>query len=713
MARWQKRARVGVGLFGIAFAIAVYAAIGERQAATPVPRPSRLDPRAILESAGAAFQRFQEARKDFVVKADRQLTYEGGATKFIGVTIEVRNRGGRDFVVSGREAQAQNDNKQLEVTGDVKLTASDGFTVTAEQATFDEADATVHVPGAVSFGKGRMSGSGIGMTYNQSTDVLSLAGDARVTVTDEAGKPTTEFRAGMATLSRQDNFLALDGNVHALREDQVLEAERGVARLSDDEEYITFIELRGNARVAGGGVFDSMSARDIDLDYTDDGETLERVVLAGKGAIAMTGDEDGPGQHFLGESLDVTLAPDSSLKTVAGRGNVQVDLPARLGAPARNVTAQTFDAAGEAGRGLTSAQFREGVEYREDIRAGRPSRTARSTALRITLADEVVSGAQFTGRVRFEEERLQASGAQAEYDPAKGILRLSGADPGGGPRVADAQIQIEADAINVTLEGPRMSASGDVKTVLQPQGTAKEGRLPTLLQQGNPVNVNAGTLDYQGAVGQAVYSGSATLWQGETAIRGDVITLDRSRGDLIVLGAARSTIVLDTGISVGRAAEIRYDDAARRLTYGPSVPTNGSGIAPTTSGIAPTGAAPIAPTTASQLSGPQGDLRAARIDVTLAKTESRLERLDAQTDVNIRLDKRVATGDRLTYLADEERYVMTGVATVPVKIVEECRETSGRTVVFFKSADRIIVDGNEEVRTQSSRGGPCPQAPAR
>ncbi|MGH7340406.1 MAG: LPS export ABC transporter periplasmic protein LptC, partial [Candidatus Rokuibacteriota bacterium] len=378
MARWQKRARVGVGLFGIVFAIVVYAAIGERQTAAPVPAPSRLDPRAILESAGAAFQRFQEARKDFVVKAERQLTYEGGATKFIGVTIEVRNRGGRDFMVSGREAEASNDNRQLEITGEVRLTASDGFTVTAGQATFNEVDATVHVPGAVSFGKGRMSGSGVGMTYNQGTDVLSLARDAHVTVTDEAGKPTTEFRAGAATLSRQENYLALEGHVRALRENQVLEAERGVARLSENEEYITFIELRGNARVAGGGAFDSMSARDIDLDYTADGETLERVVLAGKGGIVMSGDESGPGQQFVGESLEATFAPDSSLKTVVGRGDVQVDLPARPGAPARRVTAQTFEAAGEPGQGLRSARFSDSVEYREEARAGRPSRTARS-----------------------------------------------------------------------------------------------------------------------------------------------------------------------------------------------------------------------------------------------------------------------------------------------------------------------------------------------
>jgi len=96
----------------------------------------------------------------------------------------------------------------------------------------------------------------------------------------------------------------------------------------------------------------------------------------------------------------------------------------------------------------------------------------------------------------------------------------------------------------------------------------------------------------------------------------------------------------------------------------------------------------------------------------LAKDASRAERLEAYGDVRARIDTRVATGDRLTYHASDERYVMTGIATVPVKIVDECRETSGRTVTFFKSGERIIVDGNEEARTQSRRGvGPCPQPP--
>jgi len=145
--RWQKRARWGLAAFGIVFAFVVYAAIGDRQTAAPAQGPARLDPRAVLESAGAVFQQFQAARQDYVIEAERQLAYEGGATKLIGVTIRVRQREGRDFVVSGREAQAGENQTTLEVTGDVKLAASDGFVATTDRATFNKDDATVRVAG--------------------------------------------------------------------------------------------------------------------------------------------------------------------------------------------------------------------------------------------------------------------------------------------------------------------------------------------------------------------------------------------------------------------------------------------------------------------------------------------------------------------------------------------------------------------------------------
>jgi lipopolysaccharide export system protein LptA len=703
MVRWQRRARLGVGVFGIASAIAVYAAWGERQETAPVARPARLDPRAIIESAGAAFQQFQQARQDFVIEADRQLTYEGGASKFIGVTIKVQNRGGRDFVVTAREAEAKNDNNEMVATGDVKLVASDGFTLTADRATFDRADATMDVPGAVMFSKGRMSGSGGGMIYNQTTDVLSLAQDAHVTMANDAGETVNEFTSSTATLARLDRYLSLQGNVKALRDEQVIEADQAVARLSDDQEHITFIELRGNARVAGGRLFDWMSARDIDLDYTDDGATLERVTLRGNGGIAMRGDEEGgSGRQFAGDTLDLTFASDATLTGVIGRGSVRVDLPAGGTAPARAVQADSFEGSGVAGTGLTVARFSGNVQFREAALAKQAARTARSNTLQIGLASDAVTEALFDGNVRFAEGDLSASGARAEYDPTDGTLTVTGTDAGGSPRVADTQVQIEASAINITLAGPRMLATGTVKTVLQPRKAADGdgNRLPGLFQQAAPVNVNATDLDYSGAGGRAVYTGNATLWQGETAIRAEVLTLDRTRGDLIATGAARSNLVFESGVSIGRGPEIRYEDATRLITYGTRPGT-------------PAMATPVLPPAMSQLSGPQGDLQGLRIEVVLAKTESRIERLEAYTAVNVRLDTRTATGDRLTYHAGDERYVMTGMPTVPVRIVEECRETVGRTVTFFRTADRIIVDGNEEVRTRSSRGAACPQTPAR
>jgi lipopolysaccharide export system protein LptA len=198
--------------------------------------------------------------------------------------------------------------------------------------------------------------------------------------------------------------------------------------------------------------------------------------------------------------------------------------------------------------------------------------------------------------------------------------------------------------------------------------------------------VNADALDYQGSQGQAIYTGNATMWQGETAVRANSITIDQSKGDFLASGNAGSTIVLDTGNSIARAAEIRYADAAHTITY--TSTKNAAGVV----------------TAQAQLSGPQGDLRADRIEVLLAPQGGHIDRLEAYTNVSLKLEIRTAAGERLTYFADEERYVMSGAGTKSVKVTEACRETTGRTLTFFKSTDRIIVDGNEEQRTQTRNG---------
>ena len=120
------------------------------------------------------------------------------------------------------------------------------------------------------------------------------------------------------------------------QDDRFIDAMQGLAHLTEDEQHITDIELRGNARVIGGGTgVDAMSARDMNLHYAAEGQTLEHARLLGGGAVAMTGQKGTAGRQFLGETLDMLLAPDGSLTKATGRENVRLDLPASQDAATR------------------------------------------------------------------------------------------------------------------------------------------------------------------------------------------------------------------------------------------------------------------------------------------------------------------------------------------------------------------------------------------
>ena len=79
--------------------------------------------------------------------------------------------------------------------------------------------------------------------------------------------------------------------------------------------------------------------------------------------------------------------------------------------------------------------------------------------------------------MRFEEQGLQAAAGEARYDPTKGSLGLTGVEGGVVPRVSDDQVTIDANVIDVALQGRLMKASGGVKTMLRaggPKGSAPQ-----------------------------------------------------------------------------------------------------------------------------------------------------------------------------------------------------------------------------------------------
>jgi lipopolysaccharide export system protein LptA len=359
-----------------------------------------------------------------------------------------------------------------------------------------------------------------------------------------------------------------------------------------------------------------------------------------------------------------------------------------------------LDSVGEAPEGLTTARFSQSVEFVELV-PGKPpvKRIVRAQALEAAMKPGLteIDEARFSENVRFEEGALTGSGQTARYQIRQGLIHLASALGKPRPRVVDDQITVEADTIDLTLGDRKLKALIDVRSVLKnaedrasARRQGRTARLPGMLTPNQPVNVTAAALDYVEAGGHAVYTGGARLWQSDTTILGDTITIDDAKGDLTAVGNVRSSwsveeVNQDTNEvekipTLATAAEMLYEDALRRATY----------------------------TTNAHVNGSQGDLTARKIELYLKEASKEMERVEAYEDVTVRLEVRTSTGSRMTYFSDDERYLMRGA---PVRIVEECRLTTGQTLTFFRSTDRILVDGNEQIRTQTKSGGGCPEPP--
>ena len=695
--KWQRTARLVMVLVGVATIAGVAVTMRKRQAPPAAATVTRADRKAVAESSGGRMTQATGMRIPGFIDYKHMFNYEDGTLRFVEPKLTT-TRAGRQFLLAAKDGTIGPKQANMTVTGDVVLKASDGLEAKTDEANYSSGEAMVRVPRKFEFAKGRLRGSGMGMTYDELREVMWLLAQAQITLAPEKGKdPGLKIVAGAAGMARREKYFRFDRGFNATRQGQTLSSDSSMAYLTDDEEHLRSLELRGNSRIVMSGAIEgglqSMTARDINLEYADDGETLEHAVLAGQGVMQLAGAGGQPGRRIGGEVIDVSLAPDGAVTTLVVRDKVEFSLPASKDAPERVIRAETMDGTGEPGKGLTGAQFSRNVEFREQ-RDGAPPRVARSRTLSVLLgANGGFDDAQFAGGTDFEDGTTRARSMEAKYLVAKGQLLLSGALKDQPPTVTDERLTVEATTIDLTFDGPMMIAKGNVQSVSQPAkkgGNKKAGpHVPGLLKDDQPATVTSAALDYNGALDKAHYTGGARLWQKETAISGDTITIDEKIGDLYASGQVRSTLPLEQldsktnekkkVTSIASAKDLHYEDALRRATY----------------------------TTDAHVNGPQGDLRAVKIELYLVEGGGSLEKVEAYDAVNLVADARTSKGQRMTYFAADERYLMTGS---PVSIVEECRETTCKVLTFFRSTDRVLCDGSEEKRTQTIDGGKCGQA---
>ena len=289
---------------------------------------------------------------------------------------------------------------------------------------------------------------------------------------------------------------------------------------------------------------------------------------------------------------------------------------------------------------------------------------------------------------------MRALSNDARYDLEAGTLHLTGQAI--TPEIRDASLTLLAETIDVTLDPRKMIAKGNVRSTLlppkPPAGNAPATKRPALLGDKEPINILSASLTYDEANKRAEYAGGTRLFQGATSINADKLVLDEAKGDLTATGKVVTNLEIknkqaEAGArskpTIGRAEAFTYADDTRKATY----------------------------TTNAQIDGDQGHLSAAKLELQLAKGDNTLESMEATGTVSAVVEKRTVTGARLTYSPTDDKYMVFGA---PVKMVDaDCQETSGKTLTFWKASDRVVVDGNNEVRVLTKGGGKCVAAPPR
>jgi lipopolysaccharide export system protein LptA len=714
--RWQRIARWALAVFVLAFAAMVVVAL--RRPARPVVKSQtpRVDQKTIVEVGPLTHTRTNpDGSIAFVLEGKRQLVYPDGRNVLFEAELTVPEKNGRTLKVKGGEMEVitpptgDTQFQTVNITKGARLTSSDGLDVTSDRAAYDQRTAIVTIPGDVQFTRGRLSGSGLGATYDKGRNVLWLLDRASLTVKpDEKGAGAASATAKSIGMARNEHYVRLTENAHVVGEGRTLDANEIVLQLLPDDSTLHGVTLRGNSRITGGGGAagaEGMSARDIDLTYAPDGRTLQQARLV-ENAVAQISAGGAP-RKVSAATIDLTMGPDGSTVTALNASpNVTLDLPASPDAPARRITSASLAAGGP--NGLQTATFAGGVVYREmkSGRRGAPPPTERTaTSGRLIVQTQPGLGslqqADFHGNVHIVDGDTIADAQRAVHQVAQDSfdLSLSPGDPGPPPSMTDGKVLVNARTINFTIGSKKLLAETDVRSSVRPSrpesskaGAAGQGRgrgtaadttkMPSLLKQDQAVSVTARKMEYDGARGLATYTGDAKLWQDQTQVQGDVIVVDDQSGNLTAIGHVRSVMFLDepdektkTKAAVQTIAtgdKLVYEDATRIATY-----TTG-------------------PTAQAHLVGTEGDVTAEKIQLFLKEGANELDRAEADSKVTVKEGIRTATGQHLIYTPADETYVMTGS---PVEVEErkpaECRISSANTLTFRKAADAMTMSAKD------------------
>ena len=703
--------------------------------------PKKLDLNIQQTAEGFSISKSEEGRTLFTVSASKVVQFkQGGRAELHNVNIIVYGRDSSRFDrITGDDFEYDPASGNVTASGPVKidLEGNPQGLLEPDQAAPTEMKNPIHIEtsglvfnrntgdasatGKLEFQTTQASGSAVGIQYLAKSRTLRLLTAVAIDLSQQHAGLT----ADRAVITRDPRQVVLT-RPRITREQQKLWSERATLFLREDNT-VDHILAEGDVESELHGSSDVRARADqVDFLLTGKQNFLSTATLSGHVRLASQGAQPADASagrvtmRFSGKQLLQTVHAEGGVQLVqekmAAPGSSSANPAANPEAQRVEMTAPAIDFVVKGGRRLEQAETsgpprivitQPGAQQKTVVTAGKftasftkqnhlaglrgepeakivssapsqPDRVSTSESLEVAFrpAGGIASITQ-QGNLAYVDGTRKAWAQRATYTAADQLLLLSGS-----PRVTDTGMTTTAQTIRVRRVNGDATAEGDVKSTYTDLKAQPDGGL---LAASDPIHVTSRAVTVHRSPALAVYTGNARVWQNANVVEAPTLTFDREHRSLVAQGTADhpvSTVLVQadksgkaTPVTI-TAARLTYNDADRKIVLDGGVAARGADVTMT----------------------------ALKMDVFLvARNQSKagsdrgapgqLDRIVAQGNIVITQPSRRATGDRLEYVAADEKFVLTGG---PPSIFDAERgKITGDSLTFFRRDDRVLVEGRE------------------
>ena len=543
----RRRLSIAVLVCGALFLVVL--ALSFRPGGRPSQRPGRRAPQD-PDGAGQAttlldgfdFTESVGGKPLLRIKADRTVGYGTAAglapDLYAGekVTLTVYPDDGSPVTVLADRADYDERTRESKLQGNVRWTDPDGSLAETATIFFHPSKRTLDAPGPVHFTRGTVDLSAPSASYDLREKVVRFAGPVEGA---SGGKETgglTRLQAKQGLYRREPGILELEQVVAGSRTGDRLEADHLVLKMADGGHHPEWAHATGSVRgsLLPGGVGDS--------------------------ATAAHGH-----RRYEGDESTTTFDETGKAKSVTLRGS-----PARLADDQRRVSASQIIVALTEGR-ASEAQAAGSVVVESE------GRTARSDRGRLAFAEDgSAQNVVLDGSVKIDEDGRSATAARAVQLDTGDVWLLTGA-PETSAHVESGGSKLSAERIEVDRPRQQIRGDGNARAVFAPDPKDKRSAPVSFVgDRKKPTFGKADRVVLDDAAKLATLTGKASLWQDDSSLFADAITLSDIEKTVVAVQNVRAVLAPSAdrgkpaeqrGASVVTSRRMRYRDSDRSASF--------------------------------------------------------------------------------------------------------------------------------------------------